>query len=978
MVCKKGILISLLLFFLCINIYAQSPSWAKTMGSNLPDEGSDITTDAAGNVYSCGRFSGTVDFDYGPGIFNLTSNGSTDIYLTKYSNSGQFIWARAMGGTGLDGAYAVEINNTNEVILTGYIRNTVDMDPGPGIYNLNGVSNQGIDPGFGGDLFLAKYTPTGGFVWAFSVENDYWQNSGRGIAIDDADNIYLGGHNNPTSGTPSDFDPGPGVAVLSGGTNGHAFLAKYTTNGNYIWGFTLGEYGQNSSIVGVEIVPGDTTLIITGHIKGSNFDVDPNAGVTILNAQQEDIFAGRYSFNMAYLWAFNCSSPGIDVSRFNAIDSSGNFYTTGVFSNTIDFDPGPGVANFTSAGNFDAFISKYDISGNYKWTRTFGSTGVDHPWDIGYKNGQVISVGYFNGTVDFDPGAANFNLTSAGGDDAYITQFDTAGNFICAARFGGAQSEQLWGMKFTHSDTILINGFYSSNNIDVDPTAGTMIRTNAGTSDIIFGKYYYQNTPIAVSATVTNDSVCPGENPAITMDFTPNLAGTYSATISDGINTYTVNNISDNIPFSFNATPAVNTNYTVTVSGTINSNCNFSTFTVSLPFVVYLNPLPLISCTANPPAICSGSSTVLTGSGGGTYTWSGGIIDGNPFSPGATATYTVTGTDANGCSNTSTTVVTVNPLPNITANANPPSVCPGNPTILTGSGGASYIWSGGIIDGVSFIPLANTTYTVTGTDVNGCTNTSAVTVTLNPPVPVIISLTEPIICIGDSVQLTASGALNYVWENTPGLDTYTGSAVWASPVVNTTYTVTGTDANGCTGTSAVTINISMGIDIQVTKNRDAECEINIVQLEASGAQNYSWTPAALVTNPSSAITNATVTQNTTFYVTGNTGSCTDMDSITVYYYNNDETGIIIPNAFSPNGDGINDCLRVLHNANFTKYYFAIYNRWGQNVFETDDPDACWNGMINGKDADISTFYYYLKAETICGKIFKKGDITLVR
>lgn len=319
-----------------------------------------------------------------------------------------------------------------------------------------------------------------------------------------------------------------------------------------------------------------------------------------------------------------------------------------------------------------------------------------------------------------------------------------------------------------------------------------------------------------------------------------------------------------------------------------------------------------------------------------------------------------------------------NNITNITANASSSAVCPGGQTTLTGSGGISYNWSGGISNGVAFIPSATSTYTVIGTDANGCTNTSAVTVTVHQTNPITITPTDPTLCLGDSVQLTASGANNYIWSNIPGLNIYSGSTVWAFPNVNTTFTVTGTDANGCTSTASVTISITTGIDVQITKNRDAECNINIVQLQATGAQNYSWTPANLLSNPNAALTNATVMQTTTFYLTGNTGSCVDMDSIIVYYYNNDETGIIIPNAFSPNGDGINDCLKVIQNANFKEYYFTIYNRWGERVFETDDPLACWNGEHKNKPAQMETYGYFLKAETICGKIFKKGDITLVR
>lgn len=975
---RKKIILLLLLAGLINTSVAQSPSWVTTLGGGSVDEGSDIVTDGFGNVYSCGRFSGTVDFDNGPGTFNLISNGNMDIYVTKYSPNGQFLWAIGMGGTDRDGAVALKTNSANEIIVTGYIRNTVDMDPGPGTYNLYGVSNSGVDPGFGGDLFLAKYSTTGNFIWAFSVENEYWQNSGWGLAVDDADNIYLAASNNATSGISSDFDPGPGVAILSGIPNGHGILAKYTNAGAYVWAFAVGEWGQNSSFTGVELVPNDTTLIVTGHVKGANFDANPGPGVNNLSTQQEDVFAARYSTNGAYIWAFNCGSTSVDVTRHNDVDSNGNFYMTGIFSNTIDLDPGPGTSTFVSNGNFDAFIAKYDLSGNYLWAKSFGSSGLDHGWDITRSLGVVTAIGHFSNTADFDPGAATFNLTSAGSTDAFITRFDTAGNFICAVRIGGPQDELLWRIYTLTNDTIIVNGHYGSNNIDVDPTPNTLLHTNSGGNDIIFGKYFYQNTPVNYTATVINDTVCAGQNPTITVDISPNLAGLFTATITDGINVYITNNVSDSIPFSFLATPLVQTNYTVTITGQQVSGCSAIPISISSPFTIFVYPQPLVTAFAAPASVCPGEQVILTGGGASLYSWTGGVTNGVGFVPIATSTYTVTGTDINGCTNTSAVTVNVNLAPNVTANASPPSVCVGFPVTLTGSGASTYIWTGGVADGVPFVPTTTTTYTVTGTDANGCTNISTVTVTVNANIPITVVPNTPILCLGDSVQLTASGASNYNWSNVPGLNTYSGPTVWAQPTVGTTYTVTGTDANGCTGTASVFITVANEIYVEATKSADIECNNHSIQLHASGAANYSWTPTNLLNNANVADPYASVYETTTFYVTGTLGSCVASDSITVYAYNNDEGSIFIPNAFSPNGDNLNDCLKVKENAKFQKFYFTIYNRWGQRVFEADNPDMCWDGMLNGHPSEVGVYFYYLQAETNCGKIFKKGDITLLR
>ncbi|MEY8861382.1 hypothetical protein, partial [Tenacibaculum singaporense] len=116
------------------------------------------------------------------------------------------------------------------------------------------------------------------------------------------------------------------------------------------------------------------------------------------------------------------------------------------------------------------------------------------------------------------------------------------------------------------------------------------------------------------------------------------------------------------------------------------------------------------------------------------------------FVPTATTTYTVTGTDANGCENTAQVTITVNPLPTVTANASATTVCAGESVTLTGGGADSYVWDNGVSDGVSFVPTATTTYTVTGTDANGCENTAQVTITVNPLPTVTANASATTVC----------------------------------------------------------------------------------------------------------------------------------------------------------------------------------------------------------------------------------------
>ena len=291
-----------------------------------------------------------------------------------------------------------------------------------------------------------------------------------------------------------------------------------------------------------------------------------------------------------------------------------------------------------------------------------------------------------------------------------------------------------------------------------------------------------------VTATSTSAAVCTGASVTLT---------------GGGATTYTWdNNVTDAISF----VPTATTTYMVT--GTDANGCVNTAMTT-----VTVNPLPVVTASSSSAAVCTGGSVTLTGGGATTYTWDNNVTDAVSFVPTATTTYMVTGTDANGCVNTATTTLTVNALPTVTANTSSASVCTGGSVILTGGGAATYTWDNNVIDAVSFVPIATTTYMVIGTDLNSCMNTAMITVTVNPLPVVTATSSAASVCTGGSVTLTGGGAATYVWDNNV-ID-----AVSFVPTATTTYMVTGTDANGCvnTATTTVTLNglltVSLGPDI---------------------------------------------------------------------------------------------------------------------------------------------------------------------
>ena len=284
--------------------------------------------------------------------------------------------------------------------------------------------------------------------------------------------------------------------------------------------------------------------------------------------------------------------------------------------------------------------------------------------------------------------------------------------------------------------------------------------------------------------------------------------------------------------------PTATTTYTVTGTSLGCSN--------TAQVTVVVNAGPTVTAIAAPSAICAGGSSILTVGGAATYVWNPGNIIGASItvSPLTTTTYTVTGTASNGCINTQQVTVTVNPLPVVTATATSPIICLGASTVLTGGGAATYVWNPGNIIGASVTvsPIATTTYTVTGTASNGCVNTQQVTVTVNP-LPVVTATASSIsICFGGSVSLTGGGAATYVWN--PG--NISGSPILVSPTATTTYTVTGTDAFGCTSTSQVIVVVnSLPLPTAIATPLSI-CIGQSVSLVATGGVTYTWNGGNLI------------------------------------------------------------------------------------------------------------------------------------
>lgn len=213
-----------------------------------------------------------------------------------------------------------------------------------------------------------------------------------------------------------------------------------------------------------------------------------------------------------------------------------------------------------------------------------------------------------------------------------------------------------------------------------------------------------------------------------------------------------------------------------------------------------------VDATASANTICAGESVVISATGGDTYQWSNGYSSQSiTVTPNTTTTYTVTGTDVNGCFDIATVNIYVNPLPQININANPSEICVGQSTTLTASGGNTYLWSTNEADSSIVVsPLNSTTYYVTVTDTNLCNNSSSFLLNVHPLPNINISAQpDTNICIGMSAILTASGGVNYQWSNGQN-----NNQITIQPTNSTTYYVTVTDNHGCIDSSFLNIYVN--------------------------------------------------------------------------------------------------------------------------------------------------------------------------
>jgi hypothetical protein len=710
--------------------------WARKWGSTDIDYGGQITLDGFGHVYISGRFTLTADFDSGPGVYNLTSNGGFDAFIQKLDTAGNFIWAKSVGGVESEEGNSVAITSNGETVFwAGLFQVGMDVDPGSGVTFVNTISN-------GVDGFLIELDQDGSFVEFFPFGGVGYDGV-MDIEVDNQNNLLVGG----IFSDVADLDPGLGVSNHNSNGIFDIFLVKLDTAENYVWSRSFG--GTTSDYLNAIAVDLDGSSYLTGRLN-STVDFDPGPGVfSIVSAGTNNIFYNKLDSLGEFKWA---GTINISISHSIYVDSLLNIYGAGEFSSfNLDVDPTADTFLLTSTGSSDPIVHKFrqcydsfssiSVTACDSWISpsgiTYSSSGIytdEINNAVGCDSVITIDLTILDGSISSIDSLVCDSMISPSGNyiwDVSGTYYDTLQNIIGCDSI--IEVTLTVGTTFSTIDTLVCDSIISPSGNYIWDASGTYydtLQSTLGCDSIIqviltVGVSY--NTLYAESC---YEYVSPSGN------YIYNATGIYWDTIPNSLGCDSIIEIHLDLLHSesFQSLTVCNSylspsgNYIWTNSGIYQDTLinSFGCDSV-ITFNLTVNLIPTISAGTD-HTICEGETVILLASGagtGGSYTWSSGITDGVPFFPPVgNNSFIVTGISSDGCTNNDTVSVTVTALPDN-------SVFYSSAILTSLQSGANYQWVdcddayAHVVDETnqSFTPAVNGSYALI-ISMDGCVDTS--------------------------------------------------------------------------------------------------------------------------------------------------------------------------------------------------------------------------------------------------------------
>lgn len=935
--------------------------FACSSGSSSDNFGMTATYDSDGNLYSGGTcFAQGFPTTLGAydGTYNgIVQSGRTDVVITKYDATGvSLIYSTYLGGANsTEVVSSLVVNVQDELMLYG-VTGSNDFPVTAGAYDVtfNGgvylnYSPNGTEYLNGSDLYVARFNAAGtallsstyiggslndGINSSSSLVYNYGDYYRGEIQLDAFGNCYIA---SCTYSTNFPVTPGCALPTSGGGLDGVVYKMDPTLS-TLLWSTYIG--GTADDACYAIALDDSLNVYTTGGTASANFPVTAGALSTTYNGGITDGYITKIKKDgTTFLNSTFVGTSLYDQSFFIQLDKEADVYIVG---QTLGVMPVSG--GVYSNPNSRQFIWKLNNSLTTQvFTTVFGNGNGNiniSPAAFLVDYCENIYVSGWGGHILTGVPTTNMPLTpdaiqpTTDGFNFYLFVLSTdATSLVYATYFGGAQSQE-------HVD--------------------------GGTSRFDKKGIIYQ-------------SVCAGCN------------GNDDFPVTPGSWPYTASNY---LPHDqFIDSTGINRS----------SNCNNGTFKFDFQ-------VPIVSAdfTINYTNGCAPVTVTFDNqsSAGSSFLWDFGAGDTTSAIVNPTLTYTIPGTyliqlyvnDPATCNVWDTAYQYVTVYPGISADFDFVSTpCTNQVTFYDSSLVAPVSWLWYFDDGdSSAVQNPQHTYSTTGTydvqliasSVNGCKDTVVVQVNFTGTNPLLINANTTI-CEGSATQLNASGGFAYSWSPAAGLTDSAIASPVASPDSTTLYAVAISSVNGfgdtCVQTLSVTVTVADSASFPLTATVDDDTigagSTTIIHAITDTTIAILWSPAATLSNPNAYNPIASPQTTTTYTVTiVDSAGCPKTATVTVYVMSMecDPADVFVPNTFTPDSDGNNDVLYVRGNE-ITSLYFAVYNRWGELVFETTDLKKGWNGMYKGAKADPAVFAWYLKAKCFSGnQMEKKGNVTLIR
>jgi hypothetical protein len=424
-------------------LFAQQYEWGQAFGGNQNDNAQTISPGPAGSIFVVGNFIGPATIS----STNLDGYGFQDVYLARYSATGQLVWAKAIGGAGTDQVSAIETDLQGNIWVSGRFTGSIDLDPNEGTTVITSAPAGALDG------FLAKFNGDDGSLLDHRDISAGGTLDIRSIKIDPTDGaFYLGGQFANTV----DFDFGPFTQNrTSFVTSGDCFVAKYSSTLAFGWANTFGSVNPAIDFVSSIALSNDGAVYCTGLLGGTT-DIDPGVGTTNLTCAT-DAFLIRYNkSNGSLAWGFNLGANSIEVGTAVMVNPDDEAILTGTMNSaTFDVDPGFGTTMISSNGVSSApFILRYgsngSLLGNYVTEGLSGLSATMSALEYSATN-EIIVAGNFTGTIKFPTDTGYYQISSGDSADAFIAFYNHEFLLVDINIVGGPNSQSANDVKLTGS-----------------------------------------------------------------------------------------------------------------------------------------------------------------------------------------------------------------------------------------------------------------------------------------------------------------------------------------------------------------------------------------------------------------------------------------------------------------------------------------------------------------------------------------------